>query len=83
MEAPHHAAEPRPGQNRRVRGREAGKLDHGETVVAEMRHRLLGAGRPDPRQQLQDAETGDGVPRVFRPAQDRQQIFDVRRLDKF
>jgi hypothetical protein len=52
-------------------------------VLAEMRHRLLCAVRPDPRQQLQNAKTGEGVPRVFRPAQDCQQVLDVCCLDKF
>jgi len=36
-----------------------------------------------PGQQLQNAKTGEGVPRVFRPAQDCQQVLDVCRLDKF
>src|SRR6516162_3054577 len=48
-----------------------------------MRHSLLCAGRSDPRQQLQNAKTGEGVPRVFRPAQDCQQVLDVCRLNKF
>ena len=32
---------------------------------------------------MQNAKTGEGVPRVFRPAQGRQQVLDVCRLDKF
>src|SRR5205085_8153884 len=66
-----------------LRGCETSKPAQADPVLAEMRHRLLCAGRPESRQQLQNAKTGEGVPRVLRPAQDRQQVLDVCRLDKF
>ena len=38
--------------------------------------------RPRARQQLHDAKAGDPVARIFRPAQERQHILDVRGLEK-
>ena len=81
-EAPHHAAEPRPGQNRRIRGCEATKPGEVKTVLTEMCHRLLGAGWPDPGQQLENPEAGEGITWVFCPAQDRQQVLDMSGLNK-
>jgi hypothetical protein len=43
-----------------------------------MRHRLLCSGRPDPGQQLENPEAGEGITRVFCPAQDRQQVLEAR-----
>ena len=37
---------------------------------------------PDAGQQLHDAETGDPVARIFRPAQERQHILDVRGFEE-
>ena len=81
-QTPQHAAEAWPGQNRRIRGCETSKRGEVETVLAEMCHRLLCSGRPDPGQQLENPEAGEGITRVFCPAQDRQQILDMSGLDK-
>ena len=48
-----------------IRGCETSKLAQVEPVLAEMRYRLLCAGRSDPWQQLQNAKTGEGVTRVI------------------
>jgi hypothetical protein len=79
---PQHAAKAWPGQNRRIRGCEASKLGEVETVLAEMRHRLLCGGRSDPGQQLENPEAGEGITWVFCPSQDCQQVLDMSGLDK-
>ena len=38
---------------------------------------------PDARQQLDDAEAGDAVARVFGKAQQRQHVLDMRGFEKF
>ena len=43
---------------------------------------LAGRRRPDARQQLHDAKTGDAVARVLRPAQQGQHVLDVRGFEK-
>src|SRR6266704_47979 len=74
--------EVRPGGSRRIRRNETCKLGQVESVPVEMRHRFLCIGWPDPRQQLQNAEAGEGITRIFCPAQDRQQVLDMCGLDK-
>src|SRR5215831_21174139 len=71
-----------PGQCRRARRHKTGKLSEIETVLAEIGGCLLGDDRTDPGQQPQCAEAGDRVTRIFRPAQDRQQVLDMRCLDE-
>src|ERR1700674_1628199 len=82
-ETPQHAAEAWPGQSRRIRGCKASKLREVETVLAEMRDRLLCSDRPDPRQQLENAKAGKSITRVFCPAQECQQVLYMCGFDKF
>jgi hypothetical protein len=64
----------------------------GGGAIAASRSRRIAAGQPiehpaggrraDAGQQLQHAEPGDAVARVLRPAQHRQHVLDVRRLEE-
>ena len=45
--------------------------------------RLGGNDRPDAGQQLDDAEAGDAIARVFGKAQQRQHVLDVRGFEEF
>src|SRR4051812_43205046 len=57
-----------------AKGRPAGDL--------EARVGALRRGRSDARHKLESAKSGDAVLRVVRPAQQRQQILDVRSFQK-
>src|ERR1700722_10719120 len=49
----------------------------------EMIERVAGIRRAHAGQELHNPERGDGIARIVRPAQHREEILDMRRLEKF
>ena len=71
-----------------ARPRAAGGLNIGKrrdrigAAADAVQHALRRCG-PDAGQQLHDTETGDPITRIFREAQQRQHILDMRGFEKF
>ena len=69
------------GLRRRRRGKMLQRLERAAARL-EVLDRQARIGRSHPGQKLQDAKRGERIPRIVRPAQHRQQVFDVRRLEE-
>ncbi len=65
-----------------MRRRETGQGAGGVLLRLQVGDRTLGIRRAHARQQLQGAECGHVIARIVGPAQHRQQVLDVRRLEE-
>ena len=74
--------QPRPVRRGGGRRGEAGQGGEAVAGALEGRQRLAGGARTHPGQELQDPERGDLVARVLGPAQEREHVLDVRRLEE-